>query len=269
MGAAGGATQLNLARSAEEKVEHREPRSTRDEAVARATVYQFLSRCFLYPDSILATWLEDSAYREQVGEFLRSLTPDASPTDRISALAARNPALSEEFVRLFGHVDSSGCPPCETRYGGREVFRQTQELADIAGFYRAFGLEVSGRGAERLDHITVELEFMHYLTFKEAYALTHHGEDKAHICREAQETFLREHLGCWVPTFCRLLAKAAGGGFYHTLAALTEQFIGSECCRLGIAVSAWEEEDLMPVNFAPEGSNFLGPAERGGEGNVL
>jgi TorA maturation chaperone TorD len=71
------------------------------------------------------------------------------------------------------------------------------ELADIAGFYRAFGVEITP-GTERPDHIAVELEFMHLLAVKEVVAAGREdGGEHARICRDARATFFRDHLGRW------------------------------------------------------------------------
>ena len=114
------------------------------------------------------------------------------------------------------------CPP-----------QRSQVLGDICGFYRAFGLGVSENLRERPDHISIECEFMHFLTFKESYAEEHHGPEKALICRDAQRKFMEEHLGQWGPAFARRLEDAAGAGFYKWLAVLTSGFLTSEEEHLG------------------------------------
>src|SRR5262249_45823836 len=53
----------------------------------------------------------------------------------------REPAVDRdaEYDRIFGVVFSKECPPYETEYHTTtDVFFRSQQLADIAGFYRAF-----------------------------------------------------------------------------------------------------------------------------------
>ena len=134
--------------------------------------------------------------------------------------------LQTEHRRVYTHILSLDCPPCETLYTARHLFQETQELSDIAGFFRAFGLELAER--ERPDHISVELEFMYFLTYKEAYALQHHGRAKARLCREAQRKFMQDHLGRWAFQFARRLKEKAQGGYFGCLASLTEAFLSAE-----------------------------------------
>ncbi|MBI1976546.1 MAG: molecular chaperone TorD family protein [Candidatus Omnitrophica bacterium] len=107
-------------------------------------------------------------------------------------------------------------------------------MADITAFYTAFGLRLDPLIHERADHITVECEFMHFLIYKEVYALEHDGEEKALLCRQAASRFLSEHLGRWMPAFSARLAKQAGGGILKEIAERALSFITEECQRLGI-----------------------------------
>ncbi len=61
--------------------------------------------------------------------------------------------------------------PYETEYTTPDALYKAHQLADIAGFYRAFGLEMSTENRERPDHLAAELEFMHFLALKEAQAM--------------------------------------------------------------------------------------------------
>lgn len=109
--------------------------------------------------------------------------------------------------------------PYETTYeprpgvGGGQTFR----LADIAGFYRAFGFEVSG---ERPDHIVPELEFVALLYAKEAHALLTGQEENAETCRAARHAFLAEHLMWWLPQLSQALAQQPPNSALASLVAI-------------------------------------------------
>lgn len=114
--------------------------------------------------------------------------------------------LEKEYLSVFGHIISTDCPPYETEYDQAHVFQKSQTLADLSTFYQAFGVGLNPDLKERLDHISVEMEFMSLLTAKEAYAYLHdHGEDKAALCQRAQKGFLATHLAVWIKTFVHRL----------------------------------------------------------------
>ena len=117
--------------------------------------------------------------------------------------------LQAEHRRVFSNVITLDCPPYETLFGNDHVFAQSQVMGDIAGFYRAFGVELSKDIHERLDHLSVEFEFMHFLAYKESYSRCHDGADKTQIVLDAQKKFVKNHIGRWVPLFCRMLVKKA------------------------------------------------------------
>ncbi len=236
-------------------------------ALARSTVYRFLSHCFLYPDDSFVASFKDESLLKEIEESLHLLTsqgdlPFPYLLTHFSSLLTSSPSLPDlqaEHRRVFGPTLSQDCPPYETEYGKAHIFRQAHDMGDIAGFYRAFGLEVSDDARERLDHISVELEFMHFLTYKEAYALKHHGVEQAEICREAQIKFLKDHLGRWVPLFARHLARKAHSGFYKGLAEFLEDFVALEGALLGVKPLELEEQGLKPSPFEPEKDSFSCP----------
>jgi TorA maturation chaperone TorD len=155
--------------------------------------------------------------------------------ERVERLAARlDGAELEKLDRTYQEIfDPSGglrCPPNETAYTAvtpQHGMTKSFELADIAGFYRAFGVEVTP-GTERPDHIAVELEFMHLLAVKEMVAAAREdGEEHARICRDARATFFRDHLGRWFTPFCERL-REEGGPLYGEAAAVLEGFLALE-----------------------------------------
>ena len=78
------------------------------------------------------------------------------------------------------------------------------------------------------DHIGVELEFMQFVTAREAEAWEQADEDSARRCRAMEKRFLQDHLLRWVPPFCRKIMAGAELDFYREMAALTDRFMRFE-----------------------------------------
>ncbi len=202
-------------------------------ALARAMAYRLLARAFARPDADLA----GGVLTQQLRRALRAL---GSSDDLMECLADLHSAcrnadrLNEQFVRLFNPSVAANCPPYETEYTGAHVFMRAQQLADVAGFYRAFGLRVASAFHERPDHIAAELEFMQVLVLKEARALAPGERGNARVCRDAQANFLRDHLGRWLAPYAQRLATQAAGGFYGALVAFARTFVAQDARRLGV-----------------------------------
>lgn len=88
-------------------------------------------------------------------------------------------------------------------------FQRAQGLADINGFYRAFGLETN---KDRPDALSCELEFMYYLIFKEINAP---DKEKALICFAAQGKFFSEHLYPAAKRIGELIMLKTRNNFYR------------------------------------------------------
>jgi TorA maturation chaperone TorD len=157
---------------------------------------------------------------------------DLDPADVFRSLPATADALNAQYEKLLGLLVSGSCPPHETEYiHGKLTFQRSHGLADVAGFYRAFGLTMSRRHPERHDHVAVELEFVALLFELENCALDARGNesfDRAIICRDARRRFLAEHVTWWVPTFARLLAIENPGGFYGAVGRFVAALIAAE-----------------------------------------
>lgn len=203
--------------------------------VARSRVYEFVSVGFCYPNAGTVRFLQD-----QLADVESCLTLlDAGPSlealrDLVSVITPCSPAeIETEYIQCFGHTVSKEHPPYEAEYGQAHVFQQTHTLADIAGFYKAFGLQPAPDFHDRLDHLSVELEFLHFLCAKEAYALAKgHPQEQLAVCREAQAKFLAEHLGQWALGFAQKLQEKDGGTLYGLLGRLLQAFLTFEMRHL-------------------------------------
>jgi TorA maturation chaperone TorD len=177
--------------------------------------------------------------------------------------AAAGAATDEEYDRLLGHTVRSECPPYELEFRTAEVFQQSQTLADIAGFYRAFGFDASGPLAERADHAAAEWEFLAVLSIKESLAAC---EAETECCVEAQRAFLAEHAAAWMPAFFARIRKADPHSFLARVADLAEEVLRQWCDTLGVSAGPkWLElrhitDDDVTITCGAPGAVELGPA---------
>lgn len=215
-------------------------RTQSKELKARSVLYRALALFFRHPGKEHLKLLTGKMICEWQDAV--QILNEASPNGLLKAFEAVAGNLetislrqwTEEFERLFGHSAHGAIPPYELEYGEQHSHREPQELGDIAAFYQAFGLQLSGEIRERMDHVAVECDFLNFLAFKEAHALEHHGGEKSGICREGRRHFLRDHLGRWLPVFTSRLAQYAEGGLYGAVSHLAFTFITEECAQLGI-----------------------------------
>jgi len=146
-------------------------------------------------------------------------------------------AARRSYTGMFGLLVSPEAPHYELEYERRtDVFWRADRMADIAGFHRAFGLELTTR--ERHDHISVEAGFLWYLLERMVTACDRgHGRDQQEILRSAYASYFTEHFGVWVPSFERALSVAAGAKgheFYARAATFLGHFAARESVRFGL-----------------------------------
>ncbi len=200
-------------------------------AVTRSLVYSFLSRALAYP-----TPGHHAALRDRILPALEQLDTANQTADARLHVPASLDDMRAQHIAIFSITVSADCPDYESAYNGRDIFQQTQQMADVGGFYLANGLQAGGSQPERPDHITTELEFMSFLALKEAYALERLGDSELALAVEVQSLFLRDHLGCWGPGLgARIQARAgAESPFYAAAGELLTDWLGSECLRLKV-----------------------------------
>jgi TorA maturation chaperone TorD len=153
--------------------------------------------------------------------------------DALASLADSTPLEDVEaaYERLFG--GAVAISPYEGSYE-LDPFRQARQIADVAGFYRAFGADAHGPAAERPDHAGCELEFLAFLAARRLGAEATGAGDDAERCREIEEMFLRDHAGRWLPPFLRAVAAADPGGVHGAAARLGVAWLEAELARRGV-----------------------------------
>ena len=222
---------------------------------ARQVLYRFAALSFLDPKA--GTWSELDAIRNddlllEAASLIRNLPEaipselafaehpiaDFDPADVLARLPNTSDELNEQYESTFGLLVSNACPPYETEYvDSKLTFQRSNSMADISGFYHAFGMTTSDQLPERPDHIVQELEFMAALLSleRQAYDDTSENRDEhLEVCRDAQRRFLKEHLGWWSPVFCMLLEHEGQGTLYEASAAFLAAFIPVERALLNV-----------------------------------
>jgi DMSO reductase family type II enzyme chaperone len=130
--------------------------------------------------------------------------------------------LRREYSSLF-EVGGDG-PPVPIR----EDLHLNQPAGvreDIVRFYEFFGYGLEERFAWSPDHLSIELEFMHFLCFKEVQLLEakESGEEvDATSFQLAQSDFAERHLCNWVSELAEKAARQSDGIYPRVLAALTQ-----------------------------------------------
>ncbi len=235
-------------------------------SIARQSLYRFAALSLLDPragcweqlselrgDGILTDAAElirnePTAKTETLALAERSLD-DLDPGPVFAELPGCEAVLNDEFERTFGLLVSNACPPYETEYiNGKFTFQRSHALADVSGFYRAFGLQSSEQHPERPDHVVLELEFMAFLIGLERQAMADDFtdcEERAAVCRDAQQRFLREHLAWWVPPFSRLMGRENAGGFYAAVGTMLAAFMAAERSLLEVEAASGSVQPSM------------------------
>lgn len=157
------------------------------------------------------------------------------------------PDLQSEYIAIFDNGRDAN-PIYETEYDRRRPFAKGNELADIAGFYKAFGfaLDADQDGMEMLDHAGIELEFYALMLMKETHLAESGDKEGAAIVADAAMKFLKAHLGRFIVSISRRPGVEASG-FYGATFAWAAGLVAAECARLDVVTvpADWIEGEAL------------------------
>ena len=208
-------------------------------AMARAEMYAGLSRLLASPEQAIATaWVDHVMIIERLLMADEALSIDGN---RIAELFALSQAadLEESAESIAASVGASYGALFEVGDRGPPLAIR-EELAphanaaakeEVARFYEHFGYRLGDDYAWRPDHLSVLLEFMHFLSWHESQS-----DDLALIAglRAAQRDFCQRHLAWWVGDLADLVgSRDDAHPLLQASLRATKDFIAVELQSLG------------------------------------
>lgn len=193
----------------------------------------------------LVTSYPDDSFPEYVAQLLDdpSLEIPLSLRAQVEATLLSEHTLDDLrslYIDLFDRGRSSN-PLYETEYGRARAMVKGHELADISGFYLAFGLEFppDATNKDMVDHIAIELEFYALLLLKHQALAENNNQEGTEVVHDARVKFMQDHLGRFAAAIMKR-PGVAGNRFYSTVFGWCNELIQAECLEIGAQVIAAE-----------------------------
>ena len=170
---------------------------------------------------------------KDAGKYVKKIQADIASRDT-------REYLKVDYARLFVGPFNLLAPPYGSVYLENERLVMGNSTADVQKRYEESGLDVATNFKDAPDHIAAELEFMHFLIFKEMEAIDQGDDNSIITCLLNQRCFLKDHLGAWVPEFTGNVAGNAKTSFYQNLARATEAFIKDDYQMISSVLTSWQ-----------------------------
>jgi len=204
----------------------------------RSSVYKLLSLGFRYPTPEFFEAVKNGTFLTELWGHLSSFSHLNGLLDKREEVDRKIQGdmagltfgyFEEKFVRIFevGDLEPS-CPPYEGLH--RKDEDRTSIMLEVSEFFKQFGLSMSREEGKRdlPDHVSAEMEFLHFLTFKEAQAGAEETPELLQGYVLAQKDFLDRHMTKWIPGFADKIRNSGQIPFYGELAWIASAFVTAE-----------------------------------------
>jgi DMSO reductase family type II enzyme chaperone len=191
-------------------------------AAGRSRAYGLLAEAIEYPEGQLLEDIRSGQLAEALSEALSAVDPELVEETDWDALrdGGDEDELAIEYTRLFD-VGVAG-PPCSL-HGGLYGSSRMKTMEEAVRFYNHFGLSLAEKPRELPDHHSTQLEFLHYLAFRETEAVQ--ADEDAGSYRRAQRDFIERHPGQWVPKLRAKLEQEDAMRFFVALGRTLERLL--------------------------------------------
>jgi DMSO reductase family type II enzyme chaperone len=203
--------------------------------IARALVYRSLCELVTSPSSEAWSIERMGAAIDQLAQAAAAL-PFSFDTSALEECATRTDTDAlDRAAREYGgqfEVGEHGPPlpiRAELAPGANPASKE-----ELARFYELFGYEVDDADAWQLDHLSVQLEFLHLLSF--GAAATNDAEAALSFQCAARDV-LRRHLAPWLPTMAEKLAAADVQPYLRAVMLATAAFVLADHDWLNTSIS--------------------------------
>ena len=221
-------------------------------AIHRSQLYALLSLGLERPGDDFAAAVADGAFENPLVESATAIDGTVADAARaVSEVVTDRDALHGDWASLFGVEEGLTVSPYELTYIPGPLMTNVRGIADIRGFYEAFGLGISEGQNDRADHVCFQTEFLGHLAEREAVLREHGDAEGVEVVVDAQRSFLEDHLGRWYWRLTDEVSKRDDGGFYAALAELLAALVEHEVERFELdpdwvpddpAVTEWNED---------------------------
>ena len=203
-------------------------------AATREDIYRLLAACYYSPTPALL----DENCCNALATLLSVLAPEAAGHATEAATISLDSSvetLAVEHGRLFIGPFQLVAPPYGSYYLDERKIVMGDSTARADAFYSFCGLHLSDDFYELPDHITVELEFMSFLVFKQREAAATGNTDEAKRLVGLQREFLSTFLMPWIEPFTSAVIIDGEAPFYQAIARCTADFITNDNSALAIS----------------------------------
>ena len=230
--------------------------------VERARLYKAIALAFDRPGAApamvahretIAEQFADAAERldEWLGADIDPSAHDGQPLAETAAAVVETMPIDDADARsayadAFGVEGEGTVSQYEVTYAPGTLVTNTDRIADIAGFYRAFGLDLSEDERDRADALPTQLEFCQHLALSRA-VLTESGDDGVEIVTDATAAFLEDHLGRWIPRFVDEVRDEVDEPYYHALVDLLEAVVAMDVDHFDVDPDEFDETPTAPL----------------------
>ena len=193
---------------------------------ARSELYITFARLLSHPTREVLDSFVSGQFERTIEGLMSDAGYQAAPREGSGTIGS-----ARDIEIYYASAFEAGLPKVSLREAN--YIRDGEKILyeDLFRFYDHFGLDTSsGALRESPDHIAVELEFMHYLTWLEAGSGKRVGP-----FRRAQKDFLARHLDHWVGELADRLEQKGAPPPYPLVARLSADFVTAECSRLDVS----------------------------------